>query len=401
MSSPIGALDARVERLLSTDTIRSQARRMFEHARSGGTHFSVDLERLAPCADFVVETTRRNYPDLKIPFHSRWGHFRAGGVDRVAQISEDVRARLDLVVVSVLLDAGAGMEWRYFEADTGKTYSKSEGLAVASLHMFLKGAFSSDPREPQRCDARGLRALTVQRLAEGFQVGSSNPLVGVEGRLGLLHALADALESQNEFFAADGEVPRVGHLVEWYRAQVRGGQLSADQILRGIQLGLGGIWPGRLAIDGFNLGDVWRYEPFGEDWVPFHKLSQWLSYSLIEPLVDAGIRVVAADCLTGLPEYRNGGLFLDTGVLTLRDPALGRIAHRPDSPLVIEWRALTVDLLERIAPEVRSRLGLSRDQFPLGKVLEGGTWSAGRRIAAERRPDGGPPLAIDSDGTVF
>ena len=393
-------LSPRIEKLLSTDTIRAQARRMLEHAQKGGTHFEVDLGRLPACADFVVETTRRNYPDLRIPFHSRWGHFRAGGIDRVKQVSQDVRAQIDLVVVSVLLDAGAGMNWRYQEHGAGTTLSKSEGLAVASLHMFMRGAFSSDPRNPQQCDAKGLRALTAQRLAEGFQVSASNPLVGVEGRLGLLHALAGALERMPEFFGG-GASPRVGGLFDWYERQAQGGELKADQILRGIQLGLGSIWPGRLESDGFNLGDVRRYEPFGEDWVPFHKLSQWLSYSLIEPLGAAGIRITDADRLTGLPEYRNGGLFLDLGVLKLRDPGLAGVAHRPDSPLVIEWRALTVELLERIAGEVRSRLGLSREQFPLGKVLEGGTWASGRRIAAQLRSDGGPPLRIESDGTVF
>jgi hypothetical protein len=50
---------------------------------------------------------------------------------------------------------------------------------------------------------------------------------------------------------------------------------------------------------------------------------------------------------------------------------------------------------------VREALGKSAAEFPLAKVLEGGTWAAGRRMAAEKRPGGGPPLAIESDGTVF
>jgi hypothetical protein len=40
-------------------------------------------------------------------------------------------------------------------------------------------------------------------------------------------------------------------------------------------------------------------------------------------------------------------------------------------------------------------------QLPLVKVLEAGTWFAGRVLAAERRPGGGPPIAVESDGTVF
>jgi hypothetical protein len=69
--------------------------------------------------------------------------------------------------------------------------------------------------------------------------------------------------------------------------------------------------------------------------------------------------------------------------------------------LIVAWRAMTVALLDRLAPLVRERLGVSRDSFPLARMLEGGTWVAGRRIAAERRADGGPPFTIISDGTVF
>jgi hypothetical protein len=69
--------------------------------------------------------------------------------------------------------------------------------------------------------------------------------------------------------------------------------------------------------------------------------------------------------------------------------------------MVIEWRALTVALLDRLADPVRSRLGRSAEAFPLARILEGGTWWAGRRLAAEKRPDGGPPFNIQSDGTVF
>ena len=69
------------------------------------------------------------------------------------------------------------------------------------------------------------------------------------------------------------------------------------------------------------------------------------------------------------------------------------------SELVVEWRALTVALLDEIAKLIREEL--TNDEFPLACVLEGGTWSAGRRIARKKRADGSPPLKIASDGTVF
>ena len=107
------------------------------------------------------------------------------------------------------------------------------------------------------------------------------------------------------------------------------------------------------------------------------------------------------DGLTGLAEYRNGGLFVDTGVLMLRDPADGARAHEIGSTLVVEWRALTVALLDRLADALRARIGHNAATLPLAKILEGGTWAAGRAIAHARRADGTPPIKVISDGTVF
>jgi hypothetical protein len=134
--------------------------------------------------------------------------------------------------------------------------------------------------------------------------------------------------------------------------------------------------------------------------VPFHKLSQWLTYSLLEPFGWAGVSVGGLDALTGLPEYRNGGLLLDTGVLRLQDPDWAARSWAVGDELVVEWRALTVALLDELAPLVRARLGVDSEQMPLACVLEGGTWAAGRALA-ERQRNGLPPLTVASDGTVF
>ena len=107
------------------------------------------------------------------------------------------------------------------------------------------------------------------------------------------------------------------------------------------------------------------------------------------------------DGLTGLPEYRNGGLLVDLGVLRPRHPGVLNERHRVDSEVIVEWRALTVALLDRVAAGVRAELGLDAAAMPLSRVLQGGTWSAGRRIARELRADGSPPIRLDSDGTVF
>ncbi|MFQ5958561.1 MAG: URC4/urg3 family protein [Alphaproteobacteria bacterium] len=376
-------------------------------------HFAFAPERLDDVAAFVADTIRAAYPTLEVPYHSRWCHFAAGGVDRWAMLAERLagapadevaRARIDLAVTSVLLDAGAGERWGYLEPGSGARFDRSEGLAVASFHLFAGGAFSAAPGAPLRADAGALARFDARALASAFQVSDDNPLVGLTGRVEVLRRLGVALSAAPELFGE--RAPRAGNLFDYLAGQARDGALAATRILDAVLRGLGPVWPGRIALDGVNLGDVWRHPAVRSNdatdrLVPFHKLSQWLAYSLVEPLEDAGIAVTDLDALTGLPEYRNGGLLIDLGVLRPKHLDVCGRRHRVGSEIIVEWRALTVALLDRVAERVRAALGLDAAAFPLAKVLEGGTWSAGRRVARERRADGAPPILFDSDGTVF
>ena len=450
LEPPMTADLAAARALLSPLAVRARAREMLAHGLAGRlTAFTVDMDRLPVAADLVVETIRRNYPSLAIPFHARWRHFVAEGRDvwaplaaTIPDVAERARAAFDLAIVSVLLDAGAGMAWRYRDPATGLVSSRSEGLALASLRMFAAGAFSAHDAKPLRADTARLQSLTARDIAAGFQVSGDNPLVGVEGRAALLNALGAAVaalpgarpgglfdllvgdtrperlmvrpsnHAAQPFPDTPRSIPRITSGAGFRVPQDEGAGtaargLPAPAILAAVLEHLGPIWPSRITLAGVPLGDTWRHplivgdDPATSGLVPFHKLSQWLSYSLIEPLEAAGITVTDIDGLTGLPEYRNGGLFVDTGVLVLRDAESAGAANTVDSPLVVEWRALTVALLDAIAPLVRGQLGLAEADFPLARVLEGGTWAAGRVIAARLRADGGPPIRVVSDGTVF
>ncbi len=383
-----------LRRLLSAAAVRERAHEMLDIAIEGGVEgWRVDLSRLDAAAKLTAEVTRHAYPDLTIPFHARWRHFKAGAPELPGDSSAGrARSALDLIIVSVLLDAGAGPEWRYRDERSGLTFARSEGLGVASQRMLEAGLI--DPLE--------LCSVDAATLARGFQVSHDNPLVGLEGRAALLRRLGARMSERSDLFPAGGP----GDLFDvlWLRAD--NGKLPAPDILELLLEALGPIWADRLVLDGIPLGDCWRHPAIRRDdqsdgLVPLHKLSQWLAYSLIEPLQGAGVEVVEIDGLTGLAEYRNGGLFVDTGVLKLSDPGAISKPHQVSDPLIVAWRAMTVALLDRLAPLVRERLGVSQDAFPLARMLEGGTWSAGRRIAAELRPGGGPPLTIISDGTVF
>lgn len=401
--------------LLTAKAVRARAGQMLELALSDRlTHFTIDLDRMDGVADAVLAITRKAYPTLDIPFHARWRHFVLGGVDRWAQLADAAswpdraaraRAEFDLAIVSVLLDAGAGATWRYRDAVTGRGIGRSEGLAIASLDMFAGGLFSRDARAPFRVDANVIAQLPIAALNSAFQASDANPLLGLEGRTDLLRRLGKQIATRSDIFGTH-DTPRPGGLFDHIAAQATDGAIPAPAILSAVLNQLGPIWPSRLELAGVPLGDCWRHPAIKADdatagLVPLHKLSQWLSYSLIEPLQRAGLDVTDIDGLTGLAEYRNGGLFVDYEVLRLRDAVNAERAHAVDSLLVVEWRALTVALLDRLADMVRAKLGRTPESLPLASILEGGTWAAGRAIAFARRPDGSPPLKVISDGTVF
>lgn len=400
--------------LMSAAAVRSAAERMLEDALADRLEcWQLDLAALKPIAVMVANVTRDNYPDLDIPVHARWRHFTVGGVDRWQVLSselgavgrvEQARRAVDHVIASVLVDAGSGGKWSYFDETTGREYTSSEGLALASLDLYRDVV---TPAPGHAFDAERLTRLNEAEFARVFQVRDGNPLSGVAGRVALLNRLGEACLLRPEIFAIAGK-PRPGGLVDAILERTVDRRIAAGRILELLLDALGSIWPSRLTLDGTPLGDAWLYRPWlateqvtADAVVPLHKLSQWLTYSLLEPLGDAGIRVTDVDGLTGLAEYRNGGLFVDGEVLRLRDRAQAALPHAPGSTLVIEWRAMTVALLDRLRPLVAAELGLPLNDFPLARLLEGGTWAAGRRLARTLRSDGAPPISIVSDGTVF
>ena len=413
----LSGAEAAARELRTTRAVRERCAQLLDRARSGDSAwFTVHDDAVGGAAREVADATRRRYPQLHIPFHSRWRHFEAGGVDRREQLERllgDVpnavraRAMVDLAFVSVLLDAGAGADWKYTESATGQTFTRSEGLGVASFHAFTSGMFSSDKDHPLQADARGLRALVTDHLASAFQVSATNPMVGLEGRAVLLRRLGEVMQEQPEVFGRD--VPRPAGIFDLIVAPAPTVPATADvaahDILSQVLLTCSGIWPSGSSLDGVPMGDCWRHaavrgEGLSDGWVPFHKLSQWLTYSLLEPFTWNGVALHGIDQLTGLPEYRNGGLLLDSGVLRLRDPAAAQRVWQPGDELIVEWRALTVALLDELAGEVRNLLHVDARRMPLACVLEGGTWAAGRELAQRQRA-GLPPLQVASDGTVF
>lgn len=107
------------------------------------------------------------------------------------------------------------------------------------------------------------------------------------------------------------------------------------------------------------------------------------------------VHFAGSELMTGLPEYRNGGLLVDTGLMTLKAEDHDRgveqyhrnalNAGQPrmevvplfsvDDDVIVEWRAATVGFLDELRIAVNDMLGLTGDdKLSLAQVLEAGTW---------------------------
>ena len=407
--------------LLSAGEVRRRCHLIGEMAMNGNANwFTVNQPRISRCVKLVRDTCLKYYPDItkgqKIPLHSRWRHFNIDHINLWEHYTSSfagsrldlARSAVDLVFLSVLLDAGAGEKWHYQDPVTGNLLSRSEGLAAASIDLFFNHAARSEGSQGWILDAEGLASVTRVKLGRVFQSSTENPLSGLSGRAGLLQGLALALDSPANRGA--GYI-RPGSIVDECldlskRSLLMKRQIDITDVLEIVLTRFGSIWPDGYRVGETNLGDCGYHSALDipgptSGIIPFHKLSQWLTYSLIEPLQWAGLQVVNLDGLTGLPEYRNGGLLIDTGVLQPQDPKLMNSVLAPECEAVVEWRALTVYMLDRIAADLRKSLKLGKKRLPLSSVLQGGTWIAGRELASRLREDSSPPLRIAINGTVF
>ncbi|KAI0037010.1 DUF1688-domain-containing protein [Vararia minispora EC-137] len=432
----VGLSDAqKIEYLRTLPAIRERCGRVHALARQGKLeYFDYSPEKEAAVAEYCISIMNRDFGDsiALIPPHGRWRHLDSG-VPRLEpllrqwdksasppDVKEKTKRLIDLFLVSVLLDAGAGNAWSYHDQGSDLTFSRSEGLGVASFNMFAEGFFSGDASRPHRVDAAGLAQVTAEKTARAMQVSASNPMVGLEGRASLLVSLSNALKASPHIFGVEG---RPGNMLDFLETEskledsVR--RVPVAALWHVLMSGLAPIWPtDRTKLAGVPLGDVWSCDALkltaAEAWealVPFHKLTGWTAYSLIEPMEKIlGWKFEGIEQMTGLPEYRNGGLLVDLGVLTLKTSSLPAsalneltIPQLPAShPAIIEWRAMTVIELDRVADLIRQKLKLSVEQLTLAQILESATWKGGREIAKEKRPEnGGPPIGILSDGTVF
>jgi hypothetical protein len=404
--------------LRSPSAIRQRCEDVLRAGLAGElTHFRVVPEALPQVVARVARVTRRRYPSLDVPWPSRLDRLRLGGHDRLAPLrarmagdpDELARVLFEVAIISILLGAGAGSRWRYHEKATGIAIGRTEGLALASFHAYAAGIFSSVPGQPLRADADALDVLDAMRLARALDVRSDNPMDGLGGRTELMSQLGSAMRAASHLF---GDEPRLGRLFDAMKARSGTSRtIPARRMLAMILEAFSPIWPSRCTVMGVHLGDVWPHPAAGGSGpgaglVPFHTFAQWMTYSLIPVLEGADVRVEGVGELAGMTEYRTCGLFVDDGVLVPRHEAVTRDVHDVGAEVIVEWRALSLALLDRLGRGLREELfghadAGPDDVLPAACVIEGGTWAAGREAAKERRADGSPPIQARTDGTVF
>ena len=308
--------------LLTAAAVRGASRRMLALALDGSlADWAVHQDRLPVVADYVAGVVRERYPSLQPPFHARWRHFVFAGRDLWAHVTartrwpdaaSAARAAFDLAITSVLLDAGAGAQWRYQDAGLGSTAARSEGLALASLRWFEMGGLSEDPQDPLRADAGALECVDTAAVESAFQSGEGNRLEGASGRASLLNRLGAVVRSRPDLFAL-GDRPRPGGLFDALMLRASGGDNlcgnGAGAAARGARAYLAGAPDaGRRVVGRLLVASGLHGGPAATDrYVPLHKLSQWLAYSLLEPLEQAGLRVVDVGALTGLRSIATAG----------------------------------------------------------------------------------------------
>lgn len=421
--------------------------------------FKLDRGPLAATADRVAALMLRRWPALDMAPGSCWSDFAAGGVDARAQLEAHLaghgavdlaRAQADLAVVSVLLGGSADARWQYTEstplsaaalpqaapedllalldqaasarpredaapsaphpqAAPAQRHQGSAGLAVASFHAFMAGAFATTAGQAQRADAAALRHVDVAALRAIFQSSPANPLSGLEGRATLLARLGATLQQEAAHDLSLGLPAQARPALLFDRLTGYGTRhaVRAVDVLGEVLRSLTPIWPTGRNVQSLPAGDVWPHLWAGatvaggaqdrttEGWVPLHGPSLRLTHALLEPLRWAGVGVSGLDALTALPDARNGALLVDIGVLVPRDPRLLQRSWKLQDELVIEWRALTLALLDELAVLVRLRLGKTATELPLAGVLECGLRAVGCEIAKELRAGGSASVRVE------
>ncbi len=403
-----GEIAARL--LRTTEAVRDRCRQVLAWTRAGHSPwFEVDDAALESAAQQVAALTGPQRAGRDGPIANCWRRFSAGGVDRRAWLErllaaeppdQRTHARIDLALVCETLGEAPDSHWSYTEAATGRVLTGREGLAVAAWHAFTAGLFSSDPQRPLQADAAGLRGVVAAPLGRVLQAGASFPPQDLHARALALRRLGEVLSEQPEVFGAAGRPSGLfDSVISPYGFAVPPtADVRAHDILSQLLMTLSGLTPGGAQVGGVPLGDCWRHPAAqgpgaSQGWLPLHAGMQTITGALLEPFEWAGVQVRDRSDLTAPADADHGNLLLDTQVLRLRDPRSAQTVWSRAEAIVIEWRALTVALLDELAPRVQRHLAAGDTRRGVAALLTGRLEPVARALAL-LRPKGRPVLRV-------
>lgn len=380
--------------LFRPEEVRRRSQDLLGVAGSSGLqHVDVDLSGLSDILVMLLETTRENYPDFHIPPYGVWRDFEVGDIDRWSALAnarafesaeELLAAAADLAILGAYMKTMHPSGWTYEDQMTETRVSGNQASALATFHMFAAGSFSSEMTDPYRVDADTLIRMEKDELAFGLQWDLQDDVDLLEAMQKHLKRLGEALALRPDLFSK-GDVTRPG-LLAVELAKESGEAVSANVILDKLLEALAPVWVGGAETGDITLGDSFRHSGTGsaetDTVIPFHMAAQEMVYALVEPFAWAGFEVSELELLTAPADDVHASVFLKAGVLKIRD---GPEAPTEDGvrDRMVEIRAITIALTDKLADLLRRELDVPAEQLPLTCILEGGTSRLGTRFLRE------------------
>jgi hypothetical protein len=393
---------AAVEHLHRLEVIRERAWMLLAAAERGQSdHFVPSAEAVgtvaAALADKIREVAAADQPTpagpASPPLANLWQRLR----------------RHQPAALSVLAEAVAGsdaIERARSGADLAMLHRIVEPVGLAPgeaaldalVRHFAAGGWSARAQRPA-LDAPGIRRSLAGDGAVALPPALA-ALLDDAARRQRLEQLAAQLEQAPDWVGIDG---RFGSLLDRLvseAARPPGGngavvpQVPAQLLIDRLAPLLDPIVASTVRIGGMLAGDVWRHplawaNDRSRELVPFHSLLVALAIDLVEPLEEAAAPLADLDQLPVPADRLVAAQMLRLGLVRSRHAAVARLRHPPGSDIVVELRALSVALTERLADRLRAELGRTVHDLPVVRIVE-----PLAQLAENWREAPGPGIAI-------
>jgi Protein of unknown function (DUF1688) len=398
--------------LFQPEEIRRKAHDFLERAVDGElSHVDVDLSEMDRVLLKVLEVTKGNYPDFQIPPHGVWRDFEAGDFDRWGALAsargfesaeEMLVAAADLAVIANYMKTRHPENWVFEDRMTATQAEGMQASALAAFHMFASGSFSSDMSDPYRVDAETLIRMDLGELADALQWNLQRDAGMLEDMQRHLKRLGEALALRPDLFS-EGDVTRPG-LLATRLAKQSSSAVDAGIALDRLLESLAPVWDGGAVSGEIALGDCFAHSQFPgsdlEQLFPFHLTAQEIVYSLVEPFAWAGWEVSGLEVLSAPADLPHVALFSQAGVLNARRRE-EKLSGSEALDCMIELRAISMALTDKLADMLCAKLQVTPDQLPLSCVLEGGTSRAGAQILQQNETEAKKLGQLLNPGSVF